>query len=76
MTEPEWRLDMAQSSDSSTGRVWQEWNALDDAEPAPVKTIALKLGMSTYEVARIVYPPATFDEWHDSQEPAVAGYDA
>ena len=57
-------------------RIWQEWGALDDAEPAPVKRIALKLGYSTYEVARVVYPPATFNEWHDSQEPPLAGYDA
>lgn len=50
-------------------RIWREWNALDESEMSPVKTIAAKLGWSTGEIARVVYPPATFDEWNDSQEP-------
>lgn len=61
---------------SRSKRIWQEWNGLSEDESAPVKTIALKLGFPTGEVARVVYPPGTFDEWNDSQEPPVAGYDA
>ncbi len=47
--------------------------ALDDSEPSPVKRIAAKLNMSTGEVARIVCPPAEFDEWDDSQQPPLEG---
>ena len=50
-------------------QVWRAWNDLDASEPSPVKTVAQRLDMSTFEVARIVYPPAQFDEWDDSQEP-------
>jgi len=53
--------------------VWREWNALDDEEPSPVKAIARKLDMSTGDVARIVYPPSTFGEWEDWQEPPLPG---
>lgn len=56
-------------------QIWQEWGALAGDEAAPVKTIALKLGLTTYHVARIVYPPATFNEWSDTQEPPLKGYD-
>ena len=52
--------------------VWQEWNSLDENEPSPVKTIAKRLNISTGHVARIVYPPAQFDEWDDSQEPPLS----
>lgn len=65
--------ERTEGHDSQAARVWREWNALGEDEPAPVKTIAQKLGMPTGEVARIVYPPATFDEWDDSQEPPPEG---
>jgi hypothetical protein len=56
-------------------RVWREWKALDGDEPAPVKTIARKLGMSPRDVAAIVYPPETFGEWCDCQEPPLVDDD-
>jgi hypothetical protein len=49
--------------------IWREWNALADDHPAPVKTIARKLGMEPADVAFVVYPAETFGRWHDDQEP-------
>ena len=49
--------------------VWAEWNALPDGEPAPVKRIAARLGMTPADVAFVVYPVETFGRWADDQEP-------
>ncbi len=54
--------------------IWTEWNALDDEEPSPVKRIARKLGLSTAEVAAVVYPTSgelDFGLWDDRQEPDI-----
>jgi hypothetical protein len=53
-------------------QVWAAWNALDQKrETSPVKQIAATLDLPTHMVARIVYPPADFNEWDDSQELAL-----
>lgn len=49
--------------------VWAAWNDLGDNSPAPVKAIAARLGMTTADVAFIVYPAETFGAWADDQEP-------
>jgi hypothetical protein len=50
--------------------IWAEWNALaHNDEPAPVKRIAANLGLTTAEVAAVVYPAETFGVWADDQEP-------
>jgi hypothetical protein len=49
--------------------IWAEWNALHGDEPAPVKRIAATLGLTTAEVAAVVYPAETFGAWADDQEP-------
>ncbi|MGY0497069.1 hypothetical protein ACWZHB_01035 [Nocardia sp. FBN12] len=54
--------------------IWAEWNAIDDSDPSPVKRIARKLGLTTGEVAAVVYPATSqydFGEWDDSQEPDI-----
>jgi hypothetical protein len=49
--------------------IWDEWNKQDADNPAPVKTIAAQLGISTGEVARVVYPEPDFGTWQDNHEP-------
>lgn len=58
-----------ESDDPVRRAVWQVWNGLGDDHETPVKTIARQLGMSTADVAAIVYPADTFGEWADGQEP-------
>jgi hypothetical protein len=53
----------------SVRQVMQVWNLLSDDDPAPVKRIARSLGMTSTDVAFIVYPAETFGRWDDSQEP-------
>ena len=52
-------------------KVWRVWGLLDDGDPAPVKHTARILGMTTEDVAFIVYPAEQFGPWDDSQEPDV-----
>ncbi len=52
-------------------RVWAAWNRMPDGHPAPVKAIALELGMAPADVAFVVYPAETFGAWADDQEPDV-----
>lgn len=49
--------------------VWAAWHALPEAEPAPVKSIAVQLGMAPADVAFVVYPAERFGPWADGQEP-------
>lgn len=52
--------------------IWAEWNAIADDDPSPVKRIARKLGLTTAEVAAVVYPTTgqyDFGQWNDNQEP-------
>jgi hypothetical protein len=49
--------------------VWAAWNALDDDDPSPVKSIARDLRMNPADVAAIVFPADQFGHWHDDQEP-------
>ena len=46
-----------------TDRIWQAWNALPDDHPAPVTTIAARLGIAPTDVAAVVYPATTFGPW-------------
>jgi hypothetical protein len=55
-------------SNVDRARIWAEWNSLVDSHPAPVKTIAKRLGLKPSEVAAVVYPPATFGAWAEDQE--------
>jgi hypothetical protein len=50
-------------------KVWAEWAAIAEDNPSPVKSIARKLDLDPAYVAAIVYPPDTFGEWSDDQEP-------
>lgn len=56
-------------TDDQRRAVWAVWGELGADEPAPVKVIAARLGLSAAEVAAVVYPPAIFGEWRDDQEP-------
>lgn len=49
--------------------VWRAWNALDDDELSPVKTIARAMNVPPSTVAAIVYPAEHFGPWDESQEP-------
>ncbi len=48
--------------------VWHAWNTLPKNELRPVHTIAAALGMTTADVAFIVYPAEIFGRWFDSYE--------
>jgi hypothetical protein len=54
---------------AQTKAIWLEWNALDDDNASPVRTIAAKLGLTTAAVAAVVYPVDRFGAWDDGDEP-------
>jgi hypothetical protein len=63
------RRTMSEIRPETKAAIWAAWNALHGLEPAPATYIAAKLGLTTAEVAAVVYPAETFGAWADNQEP-------
>jgi hypothetical protein len=62
-------IEAAAAASDARKRIWAVWNSLPETTLSPVHTIANELGLTTAEVAAVVFPPEEFGEWADDQEP-------